>query len=258
MPFKKKPENKAKQRYKDAFSLGYCPSLEERENSGIKELANRLRTDVKKETSTNILEWQNNNIVFCYERYPLSIILLISFFAFLASFGLSYILGRWIDLDSKQRIVRVRPEKNSKPRIFHVSNKLLNMLNQIPKKNDHIFNSNARILGTYFREVRKRLAYRLHNPRLTEIHFHTLRHWKATQLYHQTKDILCVKEFLGHRRLDSTLLYINLEKAIYHEGNTDNFHVKIAETPQEIRELLEVGFEYVCEKDNRVFFRKRK
>jgi site-specific recombinase XerD len=132
------------------------------------------------------------------------------------------------------------------------------MLNQIPKKNDRIFNSNTKILGTYFREVRKRLAYRLHNPRLKEIHFHTLRHWKATQLYHQTKDILYVKEFLGHKRLDSTLLYINIEKAIFHQGNADNFHVKIAETPKEIKELLEVGFEYVCEKGNKVFFRKRK
>jgi len=35
-------------------------------------------------------------------------------------------------------------------------------------------------------------------------------------------------------------------------------YVKIAETPQDIQELLEVGFEYVCEKDERVSFRKRK
>jgi len=35
-------------------------------------------------------------------------------------------------------------------------------------------------------------------------------------------------------------------------------YVKIAETPKEIKELLEVGFEYVCEKDQKVFFRKRK
>jgi hypothetical protein len=35
-------------------------------------------------------------------------------------------------------------------------------------------------------------------------------------------------------------------------------YVKIAETPQDIQELLEVGVEYVCEKDESVFFRKRK
>jgi integrase len=107
------------------------------------------------------------------------------------------------------------------------------MLNQIPKKSDHIFNSTTKVLGTYFR-----VRARINNPRLQKIHFHTLRHWKATQLHHQTKDILYVKEYLGHRRLDSTLLYINIERAIFHEGSPDNFHVKIAETPKEIKELL--------------------
>jgi len=34
--------------------------------------------------------------------------------------------------------------------------------------------------------------------------------------------------------------------------------VKIAKTPDEIKELLEVGFEYVCEKDGLMFFRKRR
>lgn len=56
----------------------------------------------------------------------------------------------------------------------------------------------------------------------------------------------------------STLIHINLEKALFHEGTPEEFHVKIAETPQEMTELLEVGFEYVCEKDGLVFFRKRK
>lgn len=55
-----------------------------------------------------------------------------------------------------------------------------------------------------------------------------------------------------------TLIHSNLEKALFHEGPPEEFHVKIAETPQEITELLEVGFEYVCEKDGLVFFRKRK
>jgi hypothetical protein len=42
------------------------------------------------------------------------------------------------------------------------------------------------------------------------------------------------------------------------DGKPDEFHVKIAETPNEMKELLEVGFDYVCEKDGLVFFRKRK
>jgi hypothetical protein len=33
---------------------------------------------------------------------------------------------------------------------------------------------------------------------------------------------------------------------------------EILETPEEITQLLEVGFEYICEKDGLIFFRKRK
>ena len=45
------------------------------------------------------------------------------------------------------------------------------------------------------------------------------------------------------------MLYINLEQAKFYKGNVDNFYVKIAEAPQEIKGLFEVGFEFVSEKD---------
>jgi len=58
--------------------------------------------------------------------------------------------------------------------------------------------------------------------------------------------------------LDSTLIYINVERALFYEERPEAFHVKVAETPEEVKELLEVGFEHVCEKDGLLFFRKRK
>jgi integrase len=84
--------------------------------------------------------------------------------------------------------------------------------------------------------------------------FHTLRHWKATTLYHQTKDILFVKEFLGHNKVETTLLYIQLAETIFKELS-DEFTVKIASKPEEIKALLEVGFEYFCQKDDLYYFR---
>jgi len=53
------------------------------------------------------------------------------------------------------------------------------------------------------------------------------------------------------------MIYIDIEKAIYGELSQE-FTVKVAEDSEEINKLLEVGFEYVCEKDGRLFFRKRK
>ena len=108
-----------------------------------------------------------------------------------------------------------------------------------------------------FMLTRKRLARNLQNPRLLKISFHTFRHWKATMEYHKTKDPLYVKELLGHKKLDTTLLYIQIEKAIFQDTD-DQFTVKVAKTPEDIKALLEVGFDYICEKDGLMFLRKRK
>jgi len=53
------------------------------------------------------------------------------------------------------------------------------------------------------------------------------------------------------------MIYINLEQAIFQTAN-EEFHVKVAKTPEEIKALLEAGFCYVCERDGSMFFRKRK
>ena len=45
---------------------------------------------------------------------------------------------------------------------------------------------------------------------------------------------------------------------LHFKSLNDEFHVKVAKSPGEIKALLEVDFEYVCEKDGLPFFRKRK
>jgi hypothetical protein len=112
-------------------------------------------------------------------------------------------------------------------------------------------------MKTAYISARKSLAQKLQNPRLLRITFHTFRHWKATTLYHQTKDPYYVKQFLGHKSLSSTEIYINIERTMF-ESACDGFTVKVTESPEEIKALLETGFEYVCEKDNLSFLRKRK
>ena len=105
-----------------------------------------------------------------------------------------------------------------------------------------------------FHIQRQRTSQKLKNPRLTRISFHTFRHWKATMTYHKTKDILYVKKLLGHKSINSTLLYTQL---ISFEG--DDYDVKVAETRQEITKLLEAGFEWVGkDNDGLTYFRKRK
>jgi len=166
---------------------------------------------------------------------------------------------KWTDIDFERNIIRLNdPEKRSNPRMWKVSQKLIAMLNALPRKSQKVFGDGPiNSLKTTFLKTRKRLAHKLQNPRLLNISFHTFRHWKATMLYHQTKDPYYVKQFLGHKELRSTEIYITIERTLF-EPSSEEFIVKVAEKPEEIKALLEVGFDYVCEKDGLVFLRKRK
>jgi integrase len=166
---------------------------------------------------------------------------------------------RWIDIDTEKSIIKLDdPEKGSNPRMWKVSQRLIGMLDALPKESEKVFgNGPVASMKTTFTKSRRRLAAKLQNPRLLRISFHTLRHWKATYEYHRTKDPYYVKQFLGHKSLKNTEIYINIERTLFEPGN-DEFTVKVTDKPEEVKSLLEVGFEYVCNKDNLIFLRKRK
>jgi len=163
---------------------------------------------------------------------------------------------KWSDIDFEHKTVRITPEKGSLPRILPISDKAIAMIKRLPKKSEKIFPSRDAVQTVFYRR-RKQLAFKLNNPRLLQISFHTFRHWKGTMEYHKTKDILHVKELLGHKNIQNTLIYITIDKAIF-QNTTEEFHVKTAKTVEEACKLIEVGFEYVCEINGVKIFRKRK
>jgi integrase len=107
-----------------------------------------------------------------------------------------------------------------------------------------------------FQRQRKRIAHKIGNPRLLKIHFHTLRYWKGTMLYHETKDMYYVMMRLGHKNIKNTLLYVQLEEALF-QGET-SYISKVAKNEKDICSLVEAGFEYVTEFEGSKIFRKRK
>jgi len=127
------------------------------------------------------------------------------------------------------------------------------MLNLLPKDSQRQFNGSLRHFARTFRRQRKRAANKLQNKRIEKITFHTLRHWKATMEYHRTKDILHVKQMLGHKSIQSTLIYTRLVNF-----ESDQFTCKVARTLQEAENLIEAGFDYVTDIDGAKLFRKRK
>ena len=166
---------------------------------------------------------------------------------------------RWEDVDLERQIITLnRPEKGGNPRLFKISAKLASMLGAMPKKTPYVFGYNT--LKSKFRSLhiaRKKAAEKLGNPRLLRITFHTLRHWKATMEYHKTKDLLHVAQMLGHKSIDTTTLYIQIEKALF-ETQNDEFHFATAKTIEEAGKLISCGFEYVCHHEGIMLFRKRK
>jgi site-specific recombinase XerD len=105
----------------------------------------------------------------------------------------------------------------------------------LPKKLKKIFlNKSLNSLKATFLKTRRRLAFKLQNPRLLRISFHTIRHWKATVEYHKTRDILYVKNMLGHKKLENMEIYITLEKAIYGENPEEEF-TKLPRNPKRLK-----------------------
>jgi integrase len=163
----------------------------------------------------------------------------------------------WTDIDFKTKQIRINcPEKGSNSRTLEISDALLAMLNALPKRQDnHLFNPRVRTLQSTFAKQRGKLAKQLQNPRIKQIHFHTLRHLKATSEYYKTGgDILRVKYVLGHKRLDTTSKY-----AHYQAFRSEEYTCKATANNDEASQLIENGFEYVLTTpDGLMLFRKRK
>jgi len=168
----------------------------------------------------------------------------------------------WDDVDFISKTIRVTPEKGSNPRIFRASDKLLKMLLDVKSTNhvkdpNRIFAKQLRHVRRYYEITRKKLAYKLKNPRIKKIMLKTFRTWKATMLYHETKDPWYVTEFLGHTSLQHTKKYVQLERALFKDVD-DSYICKVVNAVEEASGLIEVGFEYVNEINGSHLYRKRK
>jgi integrase len=161
---------------------------------------------------------------------------------------------KWDDLDLEARTANITPEKGSSARQLKISNKLVGMLNTLPRKGNLVFGGGSLDdFARWFYMKRAQLASKLNNPRIRKIGFKTLRHWKASTLYRQTRDILLVKQMLGHRDIRNTLIYTHLL------NDTDSDWVcKTAKSLSEASSLIEAGFDYVTELEGIKLFRKRK
>ena len=112
----------------------------------------------------------------------------------------------WDNIDFERKILTLHSEdceKDGMARQFKISDKLLSMLNlmKAKSKGKTIWAADQRSLNCLrasFSSHRKLIARNTGNANFNKISLHTLRHFYACKLYHDTKQLLLVKERLGH------------------------------------------------------------
>jgi integrase len=169
-----------------------------------------------------------------------------------ARYGEAIIL-KWTDIDIEHKIISITPEKGSNPRAIRVSAKLLSMLSTLPHENINVFQSNKETMRRMFIRARKRIAKNLGNPRINQIHFHTLRHWRATTELIKTNNVYAVMKLLGHKDLRNTQRYIGLIPDF-----NDEWVGAIANNAQEALDLINKGYVYVQSIGEKHLYKKRK
>ena len=164
---------------------------------------------------------------------------------------------KWEDIDTERNMITLnKTEKHGTPRTFQVSPTLISMLQSLPKQNNNVFQGSLINFAKTYRRFRARTANKLENPRLNKITFHTFRHFYATLEYCKTKDILHVKERLGHKNITTTEIYTHL----LNDGDSENYYCTVAKTQNEKMELISQGWQFICQDttDGLMYFRKRK
>ena len=161
------------------------------------------------------------------------------------------------NFDSNQKIANLdEPAKHSLPRQIRMSDKLVAMIKPFmleTAQNHRVWGAKSRHIQTNFLRIRNKVARKFGDPNIKKMTLKTFRHWKATMEYHRTKDILYVKELLGHKNIQNTLVYTHLLNF-----GSDEYVCKVATSLEECTALLEAGFEYITDFEDKKIFRKRK
>ncbi len=142
---------------------------------------------------------------------------------------------------TKNTIAINSPEKNGNSRNIEVTPELISKLQKLPKRKDgYLFNPKPSSHNVNFFQQRKRLAKKLQKPELLDIHFHLLRHLRATlELYKKGTHFRDVQHMLGHRSSLSTDRYTH-----YRPQTPTKWEIKRVTTIEEEDRLILENWEF--------------
>ena len=164
------------------------------------------------------------------------------------------------DIDLTQRIIYPTTAKHGASRAIKISHSLTEMLRTHADEyklnpTDNLFKGDSANYGKHYRLHRNKLAEKLHKPELKTIRLYDFRHYFATTLYAKTKDILLVKQQMGHKKIETTLIYTQL----LNTNEEEEYTCRTATNDTEARQLIENGFTYILTTpQDLMLFKKRK
>ncbi len=111
---------------------------------------------------------------------------------------------KWSEVDFSLRVVRTL-DKNGKPKVVPMTNKLFEILKDLPKESEFVFPSPR--TNQPLTDVKKGFKKARENAGIKNFRFHDLRHTTATRLAENGVDAFTIAEILGHSDLRMTKRY---------------------------------------------------
>jgi len=165
------------------------------------------------------------------------------------------------DLDLPRRQLTVRTSKQGSDRTLTLKEETIeNLRTYIARKgitdlNKKLF-PKSDVLSKLWKRYCRKAYLKFRDPELLKIRLYDLRHWFGTTEYLKCRDIFHIKYLMGHRHIQSTLVYMHVAQGFL--NNSEDFVCKVASSLEESIDLIEKGFEYITDFDGKKLFRKRK
>jgi integrase len=146
---------------------------------------------------------------------------------------------RWSELKDNVLFIN-HPVKRHNPGHYELSNRLLIMLNALPRKDERIFPWKYRNVANNMRNLRRRVARRFDNPAVLQISLKSFRHWGGTMLAYATNgNVPKMARALRHKDWKSTQRYTHILDSLV----DDDYDVTSATTLDEILALGKDGWQ---------------
>jgi len=159
----------------------------------------------------------------------------------------------WEQIDLKQGVIRLTHTKNGEARDLPINETVRSVLTGLRTRIDvpWVFHDEE---GHKFPDTRKRFEWACKQAKITDFHFHDLRHTFASWLVMRSIPIATVSELLGHKSLSMTMRYAHLSPAhkaeairsldgdfSQKEKSHDNNMTKLVKTPSCSREITKTA-----------------